>query len=54
MYSLKLLWYWGGVLLGNEAVDGGLKVNERAKGAALETPVGERGEKAPAGAQLAA
>lgn len=35
-----------GILLGDEAVDGGLEIDERMEHAALEAAVGELGEEA--------
>ncbi len=35
-----------GVLLGDEAVDGGLEVDQRVERAALQPPLGELGEEA--------
>ena len=35
-----------GILLGDEAVDGGLEVDQRVECAALEAPPGELGEEA--------
>ena len=41
----------GGVVLGDEAVDGGLEVDDRAEGSVLEVPPGELGEEALDGVQ---
>lgn len=38
-------WLWAFVVLGKEAVDGGLKVDERVEDAAFEAAVGQPGEK---------
>ena len=41
----------GGVVLGDEAVDGGLEVDDRAEGSVLEAAPGELGEEALDGVQ---
>lgn len=38
--------FWVGVLLGDEAVDGGLEINERVECAALQAPLGKFGKEA--------
>ena len=44
-------WLWAFIVLGKEAVDGRLEVDERVEDAAFETAVGQLGEEALNGIQ---